>query len=97
MSRLGSFIEGVDRADVAEKVDQGIGSSPFTRWLKSKLTIDSDHSQDGRCVFAELPGLLQHLDPQHKVQMLRDNQRKSNFFPGEWMIGCRIDLRMSTV
>ena len=68
MSRLGSFIEGVDRADVAERVDQGIGSSPFTRWLKSKLTIDSDHSQDGRCVHAELPRLLQHLDPQHKVQ-----------------------------
>lgn len=39
MSRLGSFIEGVDRADVAERVDQGIGSSPFTRWLKSKLII----------------------------------------------------------
>ena len=39
MSRLGSFIEGVDRADVAERVDQGIVSSPFTRWLKSKLTI----------------------------------------------------------
>ena len=37
MSRLDSLVEGmtkvVDRADVAERVDQGVGNSPFTRWL----------------------------------------------------------------
>ena len=37
MSRLDALMEGmtkmVDRADVAERVDQGVGNSPFTRWL----------------------------------------------------------------
>ena len=37
MNRLEAAMEGltkmVDRADVAERVDQGVGSSPFTRWL----------------------------------------------------------------
>ena len=36
MSRLDAMMEGmtkmVDRADVAERVDQGVGNSPFTRW-----------------------------------------------------------------
>ena len=39
MKRLEAAMEGmtkmVDRADVAERVDQGVGSSPFTRWLLS--------------------------------------------------------------
>ena len=37
MNRLETVMEGmtklVDRAGVAERVDQGVGSSPFTRWL----------------------------------------------------------------
>ena len=33
MSRLDTLIKMVDRAGVAERVDQGVGNSPFTRWL----------------------------------------------------------------
>ena len=37
MSRLDTLMEGmtkmVDRAGVAKRVDQGVGNSPFTRWL----------------------------------------------------------------
>ena len=42
MNRLETVMEGmtklVDRAGVAERVDQGVGSSPFTRWLHNCTT-----------------------------------------------------------
>ena len=43
-ARLDSLVEGmsglVDRADVAERVDQGVGSSPFTRWISKSLNLN---------------------------------------------------------
>ena len=43
-ARLDSLVEGmsglVDRADVAERVDQGVGSSPFTRLISKSLSLN---------------------------------------------------------
>ena len=42
MNRLETVMEGmtklVDRAGVAERVDKGVGNSPFTRWLHNLYT-----------------------------------------------------------